>query len=75
LRRTFELVLTLALAAAVGSAQSKSSKSLDIYFIDTEGGHSTLYVSPSGESLLMDTGSPGTAAMPTASWLPFKRPA
>ena len=53
-------MLTLALAAAVGSAQSKSSKSLDIYFIDTEGGHSTLYVSPSGESLLMDTGSPGT---------------
>jgi len=60
LRRTFELLLTLALAAAVGSAQSKSSRSLDIYFIDTEGGHSTLYVSPSGESLLMDTGSPGT---------------
>jgi beta-lactamase superfamily II metal-dependent hydrolase len=30
-----------------------------MYFIDTEGGHATLYVSPSGESLLMDTGSPG----------------
>ena len=58
MRRTFALLLTLALAAAVGSAQSKS-KTLDIYFIDTEGGHSTLYVSPTGESLLMDTGSPG----------------
>ncbi len=59
MRRTFAFLLTLALAAAVGSAQSRSSKTLDIYFIDTEGGHSTLYVAPTGESLLMDTGSPG----------------
>ena len=60
MRRTFAVLLTLALATAVGSAQSKSSKTLDIYFIDTEGGHSTLYVAPTGESLLMDTGSPGS---------------
>ena len=59
MRRTFALWLTLALATAVGIAQSRSSKTLDIYFIDTEGGHSTLYVAPTGESLLMDTGSPG----------------
>jgi beta-lactamase superfamily II metal-dependent hydrolase len=59
MRRTFAFLLTLALAAAVGSAQSRPSKTLDIYFIDTEGGHSTLYVAPTGESLLMDTGSPG----------------
>src|ERR1035438_5580072 len=59
MRRTFAFLLIFALATAVGSAQSKSSKTLDIYFIDTEGGHSTLYVSPSGESLLLDTGSPG----------------
>jgi beta-lactamase superfamily II metal-dependent hydrolase len=59
MRRTLVFLLTLALAAAVGSAQSKPTKTLDIYFIDTEGGHSTLYVSPTGESLLMDTGSPG----------------
>ena len=56
--RIFALLLTLALAV-VGSAQSKSSKSLEIYFIEVEGGHATLYVSPTGESLLMDTGSPG----------------
>jgi beta-lactamase superfamily II metal-dependent hydrolase len=59
MRRTFAFLLTLALAAAVGSAQSKTSKTLDIYFLDMEGGHSTLYVAPTGESLLMDTGSPG----------------
>jgi len=59
MRRKFAFLLTLALAAALGSAQTKPSKTLDIYYIDTEGGHSTLYVSPTGESLLMDTGSPG----------------
>ena len=59
MRRTFAFLLTLALATAVGSAQTRPSKTLDIYFIDTEGGHSTLYVAPTGESLLMDTGSPG----------------
>jgi competence protein ComEC len=36
-----------------------SGKSLQIYFIDVEGGQSTLVVSPSGESLLIDTGWPG----------------
>ena len=35
-------------------------KGLDVYFIDVEGGQSTLFVSPSGESLLVDTGWPGT---------------
>ena len=58
--KTSAFLLTFALAGAVVSAQNKPSKTLDIYFIDTEGGHSTLYVSPSGESLLIDTGSPGT---------------
>jgi competence protein ComEC len=59
MRRTSVFLLTLAFAAVAASAQSRSSKTLDIYFIDTEGGHSTLYVSPTGESLLLDTGSPG----------------
>jgi competence protein ComEC len=48
----------LALAAA-GSAQTKTAKTLDIYYIDTEGGLAALYVSPAGESLLIDTGNPG----------------
>ena len=33
-----------------------SAKPLEIYFIDVEGGQSTLIVSPSGQSLLIDTG-------------------
>jgi competence protein ComEC len=31
---------------------------LRVYFVDVEGGQSTLFVMPSGESLLVDTGSP-----------------
>ncbi|HEY4089298.1 MAG TPA: MBL fold metallo-hydrolase [Bryobacteraceae bacterium] len=34
-------------------------KTFDMYFIDTEGGLSALYVSPSGETMLLDTGNPG----------------
>lgn len=43
------------LTAATLSAQ----KTLDIYWIDTEGGAATLIVTPDGESLLADTGNPG----------------
>ena len=33
---------------------------LDIYYIDVEGGQSTLFVAPGGESVLVDTGFPGS---------------
>jgi beta-lactamase superfamily II metal-dependent hydrolase len=32
---------------------------LRVYFVDVEGGQSTLFVAPSGESMLVDTGWPG----------------
>jgi len=35
---------------------ARAAKSLAIYFIDVEGGQSTLIVDPEGESLLIDTG-------------------
>jgi beta-lactamase superfamily II metal-dependent hydrolase len=35
---------------------------LDIYLVDVEGGNATLFVGPSGESLLIDTGNGGPAA-------------
>jgi competence protein ComEC len=59
MRKTFAFLLMAALSAAAGNAQTKASKTLDMYFIDTEGGLSALYVSPTGESLLIDTGNPG----------------
>jgi hypothetical protein len=49
-------VLFMALS---GPAFVQSRNTLDIYSIDVEGGQSTLFVSPSGESLLVDAGSPG----------------
>ena len=45
--------------AAGLNAQTPAGKSLDIYFIDVEGGQATLFVSPAGESLLVDSGFPG----------------
>jgi competence protein ComEC len=38
-----------------------AQNSLEIYFVDVEGGGATLIVTPSGGSLLADTGSPGPA--------------
>jgi beta-lactamase superfamily II metal-dependent hydrolase len=49
-------VAALAVAASVFGA---APTTLDIYFIDVEGGQSTLFVTPAGESLLVDTGFPG----------------
>jgi len=40
-------------------AQTPATATLNIYYIDTEGGQSTLFVAPSGESLLVDTGNAG----------------
>src|ERR1700722_5853022 len=34
-------------------------KTLDIYWIDVEGGARTLIATPAGQSVLMDTGGPG----------------
>src|SRR5215831_1096454 len=48
----------LTLIAGAAFAQT-GGKTLDIYFIDTEGGLAALYVSPAGESMLIDTGNPG----------------
>ena len=45
-----------------GSARppaASAGKTLDIYVSDTEGGKGTLFVSPSGETVLIDTGNPG----------------
>jgi hypothetical protein len=42
------------------TASARSSKGLEIYFVDVEGGQATLVVSPLGESVLIDTGWAGT---------------
>jgi beta-lactamase superfamily II metal-dependent hydrolase len=40
-------------------ATAAAAKPLDIYVVDTEGGKATLFVTPSGETVLVDTGNPG----------------
>lgn len=47
-------ILVLACAATLPAA-----KNLEVYSIDVEGGQATLFVSPSGESMLVDTGWAG----------------
>jgi len=54
--------LALVFAAAFGLAQSGPAPALRIFVIDVEGGGATLVVSPSGQSILIDSGSPGPAA-------------
>lgn len=53
------LALTLGGCATIELASDHGAGSLHIYYIDTEGGQSTLFVGPTGESLLVDTGNPG----------------
>jgi beta-lactamase superfamily II metal-dependent hydrolase len=50
------LLSTLLLA---GATLLPAAKNLEVYCIDVEGGKATLWVSPSGESMLVDTGWPG----------------
>src|SRR6478672_8558857 len=52
------LFSALFLAALVQTADA-ARKPLQVYAIDVEGGQSTLVVSPSGQSLLIDTGWSG----------------
>jgi beta-lactamase superfamily II metal-dependent hydrolase len=58
------LLLVVALLAAWLSPSSvcanDAPRTLDIYFIDTEGGAATLLVTPLGESVLIDCGNPGS---------------
>ena len=47
----------LAFHAGQDSASAQTRTTLDIYVVDVEGGNATLFVAPSGQSLLIDTGN------------------
>jgi competence protein ComEC len=53
------LAAVLFLALAVGAYASATAATLNIYFIDVEGGQATLVATPAGQSLLIDAGYPG----------------
>ena len=58
-----DALLVVACVASVGAAAptfpAPSSQELKIYFVDVEGGQATLFVTPAGQSLLIDTGWDG----------------
>jgi competence protein ComEC len=57
--RAVVVAMLCAVAAAAGLAAQGRTGTLTIYYIDTEGGQSTLFVGPGGDSLLVDTGNAG----------------
>ncbi len=59
--RTHHLMTAVACLALVAAgsegAIAQTRTTLDIYMVDVEGGNATLFVAPSGQSLLIDTGN------------------
>ena len=49
------LIFALSICAALAPLQA-ATKPMEVYFIDVEGGQATLIVSPSGQSMVIDTG-------------------
>ena len=59
MRIKMQFFIAAALTLTCTLAWAQEPKGLDVYFIDVEGGQSTLMVTPSGQSLLIDAGWPG----------------
>lgn len=56
LRVVMKALAGLMIGLALPLALAGASRGLQVYFIDVEGGQATLFVSPSGQSMLVDTG-------------------
>jgi beta-lactamase superfamily II metal-dependent hydrolase len=52
-------VAVVACAALSLPLSARQSKPLDVYIVDPEGGKSALWVTPAGQAVLIDAGSPG----------------
>jgi competence protein ComEC len=53
------VLFTLLVIFPVSAFAKDAAKNLRIFFVDVEGGQATLFVTPQGRSLLIDTGWPG----------------
>ena len=58
-KSTFQYATLAIVLLTACYAYAKESKTLDVYWVDVEGGGGTLIVTPAGESILIDTGLPG----------------
>jgi competence protein ComEC len=56
MKRVLQIVFAI---SAVFVAHGQANEKLRVFFMDVEGGQATLFVTPQGESLLIDTGWPG----------------
>ena len=56
------VMAALLVGMGANDAAAQTRTTLDIYVVDVEGGNATLFVPPSGESVLIDTGNGGAAA-------------
>jgi competence protein ComEC len=54
------LAFVLSLGISARTCADSSNHRLDIYWTDVEGGGATLIVTPAGQSILIDSGNPGT---------------
>ena len=61
--RAFRVAVATGCLASAGvwaqADKKTATDKLQVYMIDVEGGQSTLFVTPTGQSLLIDTGWPG----------------
>jgi beta-lactamase superfamily II metal-dependent hydrolase len=60
MKKTATRIVALLLGAASPALAQRTT--LDIYVVDVEGGNATLFVTPSGQSVLIDTGNVAPAA-------------
>ena len=67
MRKLLAAFTVITLCAWVALVAQPARTTLDIYLIDVEGGNATLFVAPSGESLLIDAGNGGQGAARDAS--------
>jgi competence protein ComEC len=59
MRSAARIVMLAVIVATTAVVVAQGRSALEVYFIDVEGGQATLFVSPSGESMLVDAGFPG----------------
>lgn len=57
--KTYACFLLALIVTTILARADRKTKTLDFYWVDSEGGGSTLIVTPADESVLIDTGNPG----------------